>query len=76
MRNDVKTGSTGRLLTIPEAAGLLGLKCATLRTWIWTRQIEYVKLGRSVRLRDEVIQDRIKQGTIPARPTGTDKAQR
>lgn len=76
MRNDLKKGPTVRLLTIPEAANLLGLKCATLRTWIWTRQIEYVKLGRSVRLREDVLQDLIEQGTIPAGQTGPDEAQR
>ena len=33
-----------RLLTIPEAANRLGLKPASLRMWIWTRSIEFVRV--------------------------------
>jgi excisionase family DNA binding protein len=56
-----------RLLTIPEASERLGLKPATVRFWVWTRKIEYVKCGRAVRLREDTIQHLIDQWTIPAR---------
>lgn len=45
-----------RLLTIPEAANRLGLKCATLRSWIYSNQVEFVRVGkRAIRLREEAI---------------------
>jgi excisionase family DNA binding protein len=56
-----------RLLTIPEAADRLGLKPATVRFWIWTRKIDYVKIGRAVRVRDDAIQDVIDAGTVSAK---------
>ena len=55
-----------RLLTVVQAADRLGLRPATIRSWIWTRKIQYVKLGRSVRLREDTIQEIIEAGTIPA----------
>lgn len=56
-----------RLLTIPEAAERLRLRPKTLRFWIWTRKIEFVKVGRSVRLREDAVERLIEQGTIPAK---------
>lgn len=56
-----------RLLTVLEAAARLGLRPATIRSWIWTRKIDYVKLGRSVRLREDTIEEIITNSTIPAR---------
>jgi excisionase family DNA binding protein len=55
-----------RLLTISEASDRLGLKPATLRFWIWTRKIEHVKVGRSVRIREDTVAQIIEQGTVPA----------
>lgn len=37
-----------RLLSIGEAAQLLGLSVHTLRAWVQKRQIQYYKLGRRV----------------------------
>jgi excisionase family DNA binding protein len=56
-----------RLLTLPEASNRLGLKPATVRFWIWARKIEHVKVGRSVRIREDTVQELIERGTIPAR---------
>lgn len=56
-----------QLLTIPEASHRLGLKPATIRFWIWTRKIEFVKVGRAVRLREDVILKIIEHGTVPAK---------
>jgi excisionase family DNA binding protein len=58
-----------RLLTINQTADRLGLRPATIRAWIWRREIDYVKLGRSVRVREEVIQALVEDGTVPALKT-------
>jgi excisionase family DNA binding protein len=55
-----------RLLTIAEASERLGLKPATMRSWIWTRKIEHVHVGRCVRLREDTISQLIERGTVPA----------
>jgi excisionase family DNA binding protein len=56
-----------RLLDIPQSAERLGIKPKTLRFWIWAGQIEYVKVGRAVRLRESTINQIIERGTVPAR---------
>jgi excisionase family DNA binding protein len=53
------------MLTIKEAAQALGVKPATVRSWVWKRQIEYVKVSRCVRIPASVIQDLLKIGTRP-----------
>lgn len=54
------------MLTISEAAQALGVKPATVRSWIWKRKIEYVKVSRSVRIPLAVVQQLIKNGTRAA----------
>jgi excisionase family DNA binding protein len=56
-----------QLLTVPQAASRLGLRESTLRFWIWTRKIDYVKVGRAVRVSTEMIDALIEAGTVPAR---------
>jgi len=56
-----------RLMTLTEAAERLGLKVATLRFWVWQRRIEIVRVGRAVRVREDVVKRLIEQGTVPAR---------
>lgn len=56
-----------RLLTLPEAAARLGLKEATLRFWVWQRKIEIIRVGRAVRISDDVVKQLIERGTVPAR---------
>ena len=66
-----------RLLTVDEAASRLGLKPASLRMWIWTRSIEFVRVGRrAIRLREDVIENLIAQGTVPARNARQGKGRR
>jgi excisionase family DNA binding protein len=55
-----------KLLTVNEAAQALGVKPATVRSWIWKRQIEYVKVSRSVRIPSEAVKKLIERGTVPA----------
>lgn len=53
---------TDKLLTVRETAERLGLREATVRKWIMTRRIAYVKLGRSVRVPKGVVADLIRRG--------------
>jgi excisionase family DNA binding protein len=55
-------GSLSSLLTVPEAAELLGIKVWTLRQWLSQRPIAYVKVGRLTRLRQEDTTAFIEQG--------------
>ena len=55
-----------QLLTVSETAARMSLKEATIRSWIWLRKIDYVKVGRSVRIREDTIEEIIEAGTIPA----------
>ena len=55
-----------KMLTVSQAAQALGVKPATVRSWIWKRQIGYVKILRSVRIAAEEIDRLIECGTRPA----------
>jgi excisionase family DNA binding protein len=57
----------GKLLLVAEAAERLGLKPATIRAKILRREITYVKLGKSVRIPEAVVDKMIKDGTVAAR---------
>ena len=61
-----------KLLSVKEAAGRLGISVATLRAWIWKRQIEIVKIGRAIRIKDETLDTLIANGTIPAKQQNSD----
>lgn len=51
-----------RLLTVPEAARRTGRRESTWRRDILLRRVAYVKLGRSVRIPEEVVDNLIAQG--------------
>jgi excisionase family DNA binding protein len=53
------------LRTIRQAAADLGLSVHTIRAWIATRRIAYVRLGRAVRVPADEIERLIERGTIP-----------
>ncbi len=55
-----------KLMTVEEVAGALGWKKSTIRQKVWRRELEHVKIGRSVRFRPETVQRLIESGTIPA----------
>jgi excisionase family DNA binding protein len=62
------TDSTGGLLRLPEAARLLGLKPATLRSWVLRRRMPFVRLSaRAIRFRAEDIAKIISDCEVPAR---------
>lgn len=52
------------LLTIRQVASRLGVAESTIRAWIWKKKIEHVKIGRSVRISTETIEDLIAENTV------------
>jgi len=56
----------GKLLNVREFADSLGWKPATVRQKVWRREIEYIKIGRSIRFKPETAQKLIERGTVPA----------
>jgi excisionase family DNA binding protein len=62
------TRTQRRLFRIPAAYEYLGgaVKEATLRQWIWRRQIESVHIGRAVCIPQDALDRLIDKGTVPA----------
>jgi len=59
--------TSDRLLTVDEAAQLLGLKRSTLYQWAYERRIPTVKLlGRALRFRQSTIEQLIVDSERPA----------
>jgi len=54
--------SSGKLLTVFEAEERTGRKASTWRRDILERRIPFVKIGRSVRIPEEVVDDLIAKG--------------
>jgi excisionase family DNA binding protein len=61
-----KTQFSG-LMNIRESADALGCSVATLRSWVWKRQIETVRVGRAIRFKPATIQQIIDENTVPVR---------
>lgn len=61
-------------LTAQEAANALGLSIHTIRAWMATRKLGYVRLGRAVRIRRAEIDRLISQGNVPAITKGNKPA--
>ena len=60
------SATSSRLLTVDQAAECLGIKPATIRSWILKREkLEIVKVGRLVRITERSIQKFIDENTIP-----------
>ena len=64
--------TSGKLLTVFEAEERTGRKASTWRRDIFERRISYVKIGRSVRIPEEVIDGLIAKGWRDPIPTGGD----
>lgn len=56
-----------QLLSVSQAAERLGLKQSTIRAWLMARRIEFVRLGRSVKIPEAEVNRLISQGTVPRR---------
>ena len=61
---------SGKLLTVFEAEARTGRKASTWRRDILERRVPYVKIGRSVRIPEEAIEDLIARGFRPAVENG------
>jgi excisionase family DNA binding protein len=55
-----------KLLTVEQMAEATGWKESTVRQKVWLRQLSYVKLGRSIRFKQEVLDKLIDDATVPA----------
>jgi excisionase family DNA binding protein len=55
-----------RLNNVTAAAEYLGVRPATIRHWVWRRQIDTVRIGRCVRIPQEALDRIIERGTTPA----------
>lgn len=54
------------LLSVKEAAYLLGISIKTLRDWVLDRKIDYVKAGTRVMIRPDTIRNFVRQNTRAA----------
>lgn len=54
------------MLTVEEFANEVGWKPKTVRQKIWRRELEYVRIGRSIRFKPETAEKLIERGTVPA----------
>lgn len=52
------------LLNIQQAARVLGMSVKGLRTWVWKRKIEFVRVGRSIKFRPETLRRYIDRHTV------------
>jgi excisionase family DNA binding protein len=56
------------LLDVEGIANVLGCAEATIRMKVWKREIEFVRIGRSIRFRPEMVERLIEENTVPAFP--------
>jgi excisionase family DNA binding protein len=63
---DSASASSQKLRTVAEAAGELGLSVHTIRTWIATRRLAHIRLGRAIRIPAAEIRRVIEENTVPA----------
>lgn len=54
------------LMTVAEFALATGWKPATVRAKIWRREVEFVRMGRSIRFKPETVEKLIEGGTVTA----------
>jgi excisionase family DNA binding protein len=59
-----------QLRTVRQTAEELGLAMVTIRTWMAQRKLQYIRLGRSVRIPDAEIRRLIERGTVPSLERG------
>jgi len=60
--------SDTRMLTLAQAARLLGLKPVTLRAWASRRKLAIHRLGRAIRVPASEIERLLNESFVPARP--------
>ena len=55
---------TKGLWTVDQVAEATGWKPSTVRQKVWRREIEFVRMGRSIRFRPETVEQLIIEGTV------------
>ena len=65
---EARNRNFAQLLTPAEVAEMLGIKEQTLTAWRCrgSQELEYIKIGRSVRYRPEAIEDYLRRQTVGA----------
>jgi excisionase family DNA binding protein len=54
-----------RLLTVDEFARAVGWKPATVRQKVWRRELDFVRIGKSIRFKEETLKRLIEGSTVP-----------
>jgi excisionase family DNA binding protein len=54
------------LLNVEEFAAAMGWKPSTVYQKVWRREVEFVRIGRSIRFKPETADRLIEAGTMPA----------
>ena len=54
-----------KLMNSEEFAAAVGWRVATVRQKVWRRQLEFVRMGRSIRFKPETARKLIEQNTVP-----------
>jgi excisionase family DNA binding protein len=60
------TASPRPPLTVQQAARELALSVYTLRAWIASRRVAYIRLGRTIRIPHEEVDRLLDAGFVPA----------
>lgn len=60
--------SEAQMLTLTQAARLLGLKPVTLRAWAARRRIAVHRLGRAIRISGSEVERLLEESLVPAAP--------
>jgi excisionase family DNA binding protein len=65
MEESTRSGKGLRgLLNVPQFAEATGWSESTVRQRVWLRQIEFVRMGRSIRFKPETVEQLIREGTV------------
>jgi excisionase family DNA binding protein len=54
------------LLNVDQVAVLTGWSPKTVRQKVWKREVEFVRMGRSIRFKPETVEKLIAENTVPA----------
>jgi excisionase family DNA binding protein len=55
-----------RLLTVEQYAEATGKKPNTIRQKIWRREIDFLRIGRSIRFTDSMVEKALENSYVPA----------
>lgn len=61
------TETSAGLLTVAETAAILRLSVSAIRSWILSKRIPYIKLGKAVRIRRGDVDTLVAASLVPAK---------